>query len=459
MSIAGDRCGSRLQPKCSRSGSRSNCPHSRTGRSHVHLRIHEHDRRRTPGRAGVRGDHERRMAEAAVGPVLVPPVLGGRRGGPQRHHAHRPHRPDAGHRRVPRLGVGRRAPARPHAASSSVESHLRALARRARELGVAPVLAGVLADRHAPEVVRARAFSRIVAALGTSRRSLARRRRRRRLTVRSGLGPCGRDVAVTPRSVLYVDRHGERSRSGEATPVLTDWSSSGTANRWATRRRRSTDPECVVGCRMPGESSANDSPNGSPAPASLPGASLYASQFRRAQETAKLIAPSLGEPGRSSSTTDSVRSTGASSATGSRSPRSSSASGPRTGTATPRCRSSLVARSSGDMTRRVTGAVDGSWPGTPAGLIVVCTHGGSDRRRDAVRPRRHRPRTVRPLHHEHIAHDPDDVTTERAGHDGGSSATTTPPICLMRSPATQAAAGRSLAGARSLAGVAGRGPT
>jgi GTP-sensing pleiotropic transcriptional regulator CodY len=48
-----------------------------------------------------------------------------------------------------------------------VEGHLRALARRARELHVAVVPASVLADRHAPEVVRARAFSRVVVALGT----------------------------------------------------------------------------------------------------------------------------------------------------------------------------------------------------------------------------------------------------------------------------------------------------
>jgi hypothetical protein len=51
--------------------------------------------------------------------------------------------------------------------AQSVEGHLRALARRARELHVAVVPASVLADRHAPEVVRARAFSRVVVALGT----------------------------------------------------------------------------------------------------------------------------------------------------------------------------------------------------------------------------------------------------------------------------------------------------
>ena len=54
-----------------------------------------------------------------------------------------------------------------HAGVNSVESHLRALARRARQLGVATVLAGVLTDRHAPEVVRARAFARIAGALGS----------------------------------------------------------------------------------------------------------------------------------------------------------------------------------------------------------------------------------------------------------------------------------------------------
>jgi hypothetical protein len=48
----------------------------------------------------------------------------------------------------------------------SVDGHLRALARRARELQVAAVSASVLDDRQAPDVVRARAFSRVVAALG-----------------------------------------------------------------------------------------------------------------------------------------------------------------------------------------------------------------------------------------------------------------------------------------------------
>ena len=51
--------------------------------------------------------------------------------------------------------------------AQSVEGHLRALARRARELNIAVVPASVLADRHAPEVVRARAFARVVVALGT----------------------------------------------------------------------------------------------------------------------------------------------------------------------------------------------------------------------------------------------------------------------------------------------------
>ena len=49
----------------------------------------------------------------------------------------------------------------------SVDGHLRALARRARELQVAAVSASVLDDRQAPDVVRARAFSRVVAALGS----------------------------------------------------------------------------------------------------------------------------------------------------------------------------------------------------------------------------------------------------------------------------------------------------
>jgi len=48
----------------------------------------------------------------------------------------------------------------------SVDGHLWVLARRARELQVATVSAGVLADRRAPDVVRARAFSRVVAAIG-----------------------------------------------------------------------------------------------------------------------------------------------------------------------------------------------------------------------------------------------------------------------------------------------------
>ena len=48
----------------------------------------------------------------------------------------------------------------------SVDGHLRALARRARELQVAAVSASVLDDRRAPDVVRARAFSRVVAAIG-----------------------------------------------------------------------------------------------------------------------------------------------------------------------------------------------------------------------------------------------------------------------------------------------------
>ena len=51
--------------------------------------------------------------------------------------------------------------------AQSVEVYLRALARRARELHIAAVSASVLADRNAPEVVRARAFSRVVVALGT----------------------------------------------------------------------------------------------------------------------------------------------------------------------------------------------------------------------------------------------------------------------------------------------------
>ena len=46
-----------------------------------------------------------------------------------------------------------------------VEGQLKALVRRARELNVAAVPASVLADRRAPEVARARAFSRVVAAL------------------------------------------------------------------------------------------------------------------------------------------------------------------------------------------------------------------------------------------------------------------------------------------------------
>jgi hypothetical protein len=53
------------------------------------------------------------------------------------------------------------------AGTPSVEGHLRSLARRARELHVAAVSASVLADREAPEVARARAFSRVVVALGT----------------------------------------------------------------------------------------------------------------------------------------------------------------------------------------------------------------------------------------------------------------------------------------------------
>lgn len=48
----------------------------------------------------------------------------------------------------------------------SVDGHLLALARRARELQVAAVSASVLADRVAPDVVRARAFLRVVAAIG-----------------------------------------------------------------------------------------------------------------------------------------------------------------------------------------------------------------------------------------------------------------------------------------------------
>jgi hypothetical protein len=48
----------------------------------------------------------------------------------------------------------------------SVDGHLRALAQRARELQVAAVSTSVLADRRAADVVRARAFSRVVAAIG-----------------------------------------------------------------------------------------------------------------------------------------------------------------------------------------------------------------------------------------------------------------------------------------------------
>ena len=51
------------------------------------------------------------------------------------------------------------------AGAGPVEGHLRALARRARELNVAAVSAGVLVDRHSPEVARARAFSRVTLAL------------------------------------------------------------------------------------------------------------------------------------------------------------------------------------------------------------------------------------------------------------------------------------------------------
>ena len=48
----------------------------------------------------------------------------------------------------------------------SVDAQLRALARRARELHVGGVLSGVLVDRREPEVVRLRAFSRVVTELG-----------------------------------------------------------------------------------------------------------------------------------------------------------------------------------------------------------------------------------------------------------------------------------------------------
>jgi hypothetical protein len=48
----------------------------------------------------------------------------------------------------------------------SVDGHLRALARRARELQVAAVSASVLDDSREPDVVRARAYSRVVAELG-----------------------------------------------------------------------------------------------------------------------------------------------------------------------------------------------------------------------------------------------------------------------------------------------------
>ena len=48
----------------------------------------------------------------------------------------------------------------------SVDGQVRALARRARELHVAGVWSGVLVDRKEPEVVRLRAFSRVVTELG-----------------------------------------------------------------------------------------------------------------------------------------------------------------------------------------------------------------------------------------------------------------------------------------------------
>ena len=49
--------------------------------------------------------------------------------------------------------------------TDGVERELTALAGTARQSGVRPVAAAVLADRHAPEVARIRAFSLVAAAL------------------------------------------------------------------------------------------------------------------------------------------------------------------------------------------------------------------------------------------------------------------------------------------------------
>lgn len=108
----------------------------------------------------------------------------------------------------------------------------------------------------------------------------------------------------------------------------------------------------------------------------LAGAVLYASQFRRAQETAKLIAPSLGDP-------ELVVDAGFGEidwgveCDGLTFTEIVDLFGTPDWDGDPEVPFIAGGESSGDMTRRVTAAVDRVIARHPGRIVVVCTHGGA----------------------------------------------------------------------------------